>query len=230
MPRRSSPPRPDISGTRSSPAAVPGSSPGAATPERAYHHGDLRSALVAEARRILVEEGLAALTLRAVARAAGVSQTAPYRHFADRRSLVAAVAAEGFEELAAAMAAAMASGGGRQGFKGVAHAYVRFGQQHPALYRVMFGPEVADTGDLPELATAGRSALDFVRGGIEQLQAHGLVKPGDAALMAVTAWAALHGITSLILDGQAETVADADAAVEAMAQLVMFGLAPRLPG
>lgn len=212
MSRRPSPPGPDPEGSRS------------------YHHGNLRAALVAEARRLLAREGLEALTLRAVARAAGVSQTAPYRHFADRRALVAAVAGEGFRELETAMAAAMADGGGRQGFRGVALAYVRFGRQHPALYRVMFGPEVANTEALPELAATARSALDFVRAGIEQLQAHGLVRPGDAATMAVAAWAALHGITSLILDGQAETVADVDTLVDAMAQLVMFGLAPRPTG
>ncbi len=200
-----------------------------ASDKRPYHHGDLRSALLEHAVRILRTEGLEALTLRAVARAAGVSQTAPYRHFADRRALMAAIAADGFRELNRAMGEAMAQGGGRQGFKGIAIAYVRFARANPALYRVMFGPEVANTGDLPDLASAGRSALGFVQAGLEQLQKAGLVKAGDAAIMAVTLWAALHGLVSLILDGQAETVTpDIDALVEATAQLVMFGLAPRI--
>lgn len=196
--------------------------------ERPYHHGDLRSALLGHAVQILGTEGLEALTLRAVARAAGVSQTAPYRHFADRRALMGAVAAEGFRELERAMGEAMAQGGGRQGFKGVALAYVRFARANPALYRVMFGPEVANTADLPELAATSRAALGFVRTGIEHLQKAGLVKPGDAGLLALAAWSALHGLVSLILDGQAETVTpDIDELIDAMTGVVMFGLAPR---
>jgi AcrR family transcriptional regulator len=196
---------------------------------RPYHHGDLRSALLAHALQILRDEGLDALTLRAVARAAGVSQTAPYRHFADRRALVAAVAAVGFRELERAMGEAMANGGGRAGFRGIASAYVGFGRGNPALYRVMFGSEVANTTELPELAVAARSSLGFVQTGLERLQGVGLVKEGDAAAMAVACWAALHGLVSLILDGQAETVTpDLDALVETTAQLVMFGLAPRV--
>ena len=203
--------------------------PGRSTQEdRPYHHGDLRAALLTHATRILREEGLEALTLRAVARAAGVSQTAPYRHFPDRRALMGAIAAEGFRELDGAMGAAMAHGGGREGFRGVASAYVRFAQANPALYHVMFGPEVANTADLPELRSAARSALGFVETALGQLQHAGIVRQGDAAIMAVATWAALHGLVSLILDGQAESVtSDIDALVEAMANLVMFGLAPR---
>jgi AcrR family transcriptional regulator len=196
--------------------------------ERPYHHGDLRAALVASARRILHEEGLDALTLRAVARAAGVSQTAPYRHFADRRALMGAVAATGFRELHEAMGAAMAGARGREGFKGVALAYVGFARNNPSLYRVMFGPEVANTGDLPELAQVSRSALGFVRQGVEQLQAVGLIRDGDPGLMAISLWASLHGLVLLILDGQAVTVTgDIDQLVGGTAELLMFGLAPR---
>ena len=198
-----------------------------ASAEKPYHHGDLRAALLEHAGKILRAEGLEALTLRAVARAAGVSQTAPYRHFADRRALMGAIAAEGFGELHRAMGEAMAHGGGREGFKGIALAYVHFAVANPALYRVMFGPEVANTSDLPELATASRASLGFVQSGLEQLQAAGLVRAGDAAVMAISLWAALHGTVSLILDGQAETVTDIDTLVQATAQLVMFGLAPR---
>lgn len=200
-------------------------------PARPYHHGDLRAALLANALDILREEGLGALTLRAVARRAGVSQTAPYRHFADRRALMGAVASEGFRQLRDAMMAAMQGGGARQGFKGIALAYVRFGRENAALYRVMFGPEVANSEDLPELASTSRSALGFVQAGIEQLQAMGVVRAGDAALMAVACWASLHGLVSLVLDGQAQTVApDLDALVDAETSLVMFGLATRPTG
>ena len=207
-----------------------GVSPPEPAAQSTYHHGDLRAALVAAALGILETEGLQAMSLRAVARAVGVSQTAPYRHFADRRALVGAVAAEGFRRLERAMQEAMAGEGGRQGFKGVARAYVDFGKANPALYRIMFGPEVAVTDDLPELATSSRSTLGFVRDAIEQLQKMGLVRANDPWLLATVCWASLHGVVSLMLDGQARTVVpDDDALVDEIAQLVMFGLAPRSP-
>src|SRR3954470_12614732 len=104
-----------------------------------YHHGDLKAGLIDAASDILSREGPEALTLRAVARRAGVSQAAPYRHFADRRALVAAVAERGFERMQAAMMTAMsADPAGRPGLKQLAIAYVRFGHESPAEYRVMF--------------------------------------------------------------------------------------------
>src|SRR5215207_8044733 len=84
---------------------------------KTYHHGDLRDALVRAALDILVNEGPEALTLRGVARAAGVSQAAPYRHFADRRALVAAVAEEGFKRLQRAMFGDGTAAPSRLGFK-----------------------------------------------------------------------------------------------------------------
>jgi AcrR family transcriptional regulator len=128
---------------------------------KTYHHGDLKAALLESALDILRDQGLEALTLRAVARRAGVSQAAPYRHFADRRALVAAVAELGFREMQARMSDAMqpAGAGSQPGLRQVAVAYVRFGLENPAVYRVMFGPEVANTEDLPELRATSGAAL-----------------------------------------------------------------------
>lgn len=194
---------------------------------KAYHHGDLKAALVACATEILRREGPEALTLRAVARAAGVSVAAPYRHFADRRQLVGAVAEEGFRRMQQAMMAAMERGG-RDGLRGVAEAYVRFAHENPAEYHVMFGPEMANTEDLPELRETGRSVLGFVAHGIGMLQQAGLVGPGDPALMAVVTWAQLHGLVMLSLDGQSTGVAPSiDAQVTEATRIMMFGMAPR---
>jgi AcrR family transcriptional regulator len=199
---------------------------------RGYHHGDLKAALLESAIGILQRQGLEALTLRAVARAAGVSQAAPYRHFADRRALVAAVAEEGFRGLQKAMLDEMqllgASGAPRAGLKQVAVAYVRFGLANPAVYRVMFGPEVAITDDLPALRETGRGVLAFVAEGIRRVQSAGLIGPGDPWLMAVATWATLHGLVMLILDGQTTGVApDVDALVEEATRIMMFGMAGR---
>jgi AcrR family transcriptional regulator len=196
---------------------------------------------------ILREEGIEGLTLRAVARRAGVSQAAPYRHFTDRRALVAAVAERGFNRLQEAMFAAMTgtagaepppnaspiagpkavagAATGRTGLKQVAFAYVRFALDNPTEYRVMFGPEVAVTDELPALRHAARSTLGFVAHGIAALQKAGLVGAGDPNLMAVATWSTLHGLALLILDGQAATVApDVDALVEEATRIMMFGM------
>lgn len=199
-------------------------------PPGQYHHGDLKPALVAAAFDLLQREGPEGLTLRAVAAKVGVTATATYRHFADRRQLVAAVAEEGFQLLQREMRTGIQNAQGREGLKQVAFAYVRFAQAHPAIYRVMFGAEVADTEDLPGLRETARGVLDFVGYGIAQLQAAGLVRTGDPKLMAVSTWAALHGLVMLTLDGQMLGVApSADEATEGLAQTLMFGLAPRPP-
>ncbi|MEW5918833.1 MAG: TetR/AcrR family transcriptional regulator [Gemmatimonadota bacterium] len=192
-----------------------------------YHHGDLKAALVACATDILRKKGPEALTLRSVSEAAGVSVAAPYRHFADRRELMAAVAEEGFRGMREAMMAAMQKGG-REGLRGVAQAYVRFAHENPAVYRVMFGPEVADNSDLPALRETARSVLGFVAQGMSELQKAGMIGPGDPALMAVVTWAQLHGLAMLSLDGQSTGVAPSlDAQVQEATRIMMFGMAPR---
>jgi len=194
--------------------------------KRSYHHGDLRSALIRAGVEILQKEGPEALSLRAVARAAGVSQTAPYRHFTDRRALVAAIAEDGFGKLQDALMQAMQSDSGRLGLKAVALAYVQFAHENGAQYRVMFGPEVAATEDLPELRSTARSVLGFVEHGIASLQQAGLVGPGNPALMAVSIWSMLHGLVMLSLDGQAGSVTDSlDQLVEESTRIMMFGMA-----
>src|SRR5688500_15183052 len=154
--------------------------------KRGYHHGDLRQALLDAALPLLRKGGPDALTLRAVARAAGVSQTAPYRHFTDRSALVSAVAEDGFQRLqgrliAAATAPARTLGKApetaRGGLQAIALAYVRFALEHPAEYRVMFG------GELPEAAEKGsarQAVFEFLQGGIVALQQQKLVGAGDS--------------------------------------------------
>jgi AcrR family transcriptional regulator len=193
-----------------------------------YHHGDLKAALVAHAVAMLGADGLDSLTLRGVARAAGVSEAAPYRHFANRRELVAAVAEDGFRRLHAAMLENMGGKAGREGFKGVGVAYVDFALRNAAVYRVMFGPELAKADDLPDYQRTSRGVLEFVATGIRELQAAGLVGPGDPRSMAVVLWATLHGLVMIALDGVAESVeTPVEALVEEATRIVMFGMAAR---
>lgn len=178
---------------------------GRTKPRETYHHGDLRQALVDSARELLTSGGLAALTLRAAARAAGVSQTAPYRHFASRDDMLAAVAEDGFRRLHARMIAGTASHQGKRALQQIAVEYVRFALESPAEYRIMFGREVAElekTVTSRAMNDASRAVMDLLQGGIEQMQAAGAIRAGDAAVMAFTAWSLVHGVVMLTLDGQ----------------------------
>ena len=198
-----------------------------------YHHGDLRQALVDAAIALLREGGVPALSLRAAARKAGVSQAAPYRHFADHADLLAAVAAEGFTRLRAAMIEAARSGTSpREGLRGLARAYVRFGVKHPAQYRVMFGAETAGHSRFPELEKQSSSVYQLLVDGIVGLQQSGLVRSGDPLAIALTAWSSMHGLVTLVLDGlapfdqkKAVVTGELEAQVTMATEILMFGMA-----
>jgi AcrR family transcriptional regulator len=161
----------------------------------AYHHGDLRAACVRAAMELLEEGGEAALSLRAVARRAGVSPAAPYRHYADREALVSAVAAVGYRELAERLAAAHPSPSTPQQLAGVATAYVQFALDRPALFRIMFGEPCDRDNDERVAATAAVSL--YVREIVQRSFPH-----ADADAMATAIWALAHGLAFLHLDGK----------------------------
>ncbi|GAA5053650.1 TetR/AcrR family transcriptional regulator [Streptomyces similanensis] len=179
----------------------------------AYHHGDLRAACLRAARELLEEDGSAGLSLRAVARRAGVSPTAPYRHYADRDALVSAVAAQGYEELAGYLAAAHPSPASAGDLAAVAVAYVRFALDHPALFRVMFAEPCDQTSEERVAATA--AIREYVRGVVHR------AFPGvDPEALSTTVWALVHGLAFLHLDGKldASTPEVVDAQVRAAVQ------------
>ncbi|MGW4569244.1 TetR/AcrR family transcriptional regulator [Streptomyces sp. NPDC004561] len=160
-----------------------------------YHHGDLRSACVRAALELLEEDGSAALSLRAVARRAGVSPTAPYRHYSDRDALLSAVAAEGYRELAGTLAAAHPSPATADELAAVAVAYVRFALEHPALFRVMFAEPCDPNSEERVSATAAIS--EYVRTIVRT------AFPGvDPDALSTTVWALVHGLAFLHLDGK----------------------------
>lgn len=171
-----------------------------------YHHGDLRTALVAAARRSL--ESGAPFTLRAVARDVGVSPTAPYRHFADRSALESAVAAEGFHELRALLLPDGAMPTTREQFLEFAVVYVAFAMDHPALFRAMFGTECDDTDDERVREAAALHA-------VLQTATAALFPHRDPEALATALWSAAHGLAFLYLDGKfrAPTPAARDARV-----------------
>ncbi|MGW2960940.1 TetR/AcrR family transcriptional regulator [Streptomyces sp. NPDC001220] len=163
-----------------------------------YHHGDLRAACLRAARELLEEDGSAGLSLRAVARRAGVSATAPYRHYADRDALVSAVAAQGYRELAEYLAAAHPSPTTPDGLAAVAVAYVRFALERPALFRVMFAEPCDPNSE--ERVSAAAAVSEYVRGIVS-----GAFPGADPDALSVTVWALVHGLAFLHLDGKLDT-------------------------
>jgi AcrR family transcriptional regulator len=193
-------------------AAKPAARRGRSTADTPYHHGALHDALLKAAERVLERDGLAGLTLRAVAREAGVSHAAPTHHFGDLTGLLSELAAIGFRMFNAAMAVANASETHPM-MKGMASAkaYVAFAQAHPGMYGLMFRNERLDMTrpSLHEAATAsfaglarGVSASRQEKISAEALEALSL----DQAAAIARAWSLVHGFTMLLLDGRLKDI------------------------
>jgi AcrR family transcriptional regulator len=156
---------------------------------RAYHHGDLKSSLREAARSILQEQGLDALSLRSVARKAGVSHAAPYRHYPSREALLADIAVEGLGRLRGELAQAASVVGDRaERIVRIGGAYLRFASRHSGLLRLIFGSELSNRGDYPGLSEATAGIGEDI----------GAALGDPAAGLAV--WAAMHGLAILILE------------------------------
>jgi AcrR family transcriptional regulator len=160
-----------------------------------YHHGNLREALLQAADNLLAQSGSVGLSLRDVARAAGVSHAAPYHHFASLDHLLAAVAERGFDQLAQAMQVAMAEADTRERLLQIAEAYVRCALAHPVRFRLMFGPLLARKALYPNLAAASQRAFGLLS---EAACAH---DPRQGPELALTGWSLSHGLASLMIDG-----------------------------
>lgn len=200
-----------------------------------YHHGDLKRALIEAATAIVAEDQNWEFSLREVARRAGVSHNAPYRHFPEKLDLLAAVAADGFGGLRDAMARAAQTGASADGaLVAIGAAYVRFGLANPARYRLMFGTALGPSrAGLPPLvgeAAAGSKAVlaDVIAEGVH---ANVLVPPvpGDAGLglLTLSAWSTVHGLTMLLIDGLAEVEPTPTSLPETIGSLLVRGLAAR---
>jgi AcrR family transcriptional regulator len=177
-----------------------------------YHHGDLHDALLKAAETVLERDGLPGLTLRAVAREAGVSHAAPTHHFGDLTGLVSELAAIGFRQFNAAMIEA----GNSETLplmKALARAkaYVAYAQAHPGMYGLMFRTERLDMTrpSLHEAATASFAGLASAVGAARQDQISGRALEAlslDQAAAIARAWSLVHGFTTLLLDGRLKDI------------------------
>ncbi len=172
--------------------------------EKPYHHGDLKSALLVEAERILEAEGIQALTLRAIARGVGVSHTAPQNHFGDLTGLLSDLAADGHHRMSTALSAQVATAGDdpRQRLRAMGRGYIAFARAHPGLFTLMFRSEKLDSSRLAlkDAIVASRQALrDAV---VSAAGARTDMPPLAIAARSVAAWSLVHGYTMLMLEGR----------------------------
>ena len=162
---------------------------------RPYHHGDLRASLLAAAARWLDEQGAETLTLRELARAAGVSHAAPYHHFAGRDELLAGVAEHAFDRLGDALAAAATTPDAAHALLDIGESYVREALAHPAQFRLMFGPMLARKAEHPGLKRAAERAFTVL------LEAAMRFAPERGLELALAGWSLSHGAANLAIDG-----------------------------
>jgi AcrR family transcriptional regulator len=165
-----------------------------------YHHGDLRSALIAEARRELEKGGVHDMSLRQLARAVGVSEAAPSRHFDGKNGLLAAIAASGFRDLIVLRQQALAGTEGKlaRAYQ-MMRIYVRFAQEHKGLFDLMIGPRLIRKNDYAELAEASNESFEIFASSVrEYAREHGWAEQ-DMDLVTHAAWSVEHGLATLII-------------------------------
>lgn len=160
-----------------------------------YHHGELRGAVLAAAASVIERDGTAGLSLRSIASDLGVSHTAFRHHFGSREGVLNALAVQGHELLADALRTARDETGS---FLEMGVAYVRFAVAHPALFAVMFRPDLLDESE-PELSWARHETFSVLRGGIDEPQQREAVE--DVAAATIAGWAIVHGIATLAITG-----------------------------
>jgi AcrR family transcriptional regulator len=180
-----------------------------------YHHGNLREALLNAALRLISEVGPMAFTLREVARRAGVSHNAPYRHFRDRDELMAAVSTQGYAELTRAMLDAVKQeSGALTRLKLAGLAYVKFALRRPEHFTVMFDAPASKLSEklcfnpskmkskYPEAAEAAEESFRTLLSFVAACQNEGVLPPGDTKEMALLAWSMVHGVAKLAITGR----------------------------
>jgi len=196
-------------------------------PSKKYHHGDLKNALINAGVEILAKEGVSGLSLRKVAQNAGVSHSAPYAHFPDKQSLIAAISTEGFTQLYTELEAAISpysKNPKKQLLEGV-KSYVRFAEENTDTFKIMFSGVLEKEKDYPSFVEISSKTFKLVVEVVQACQSASILPTAPADLMAVSVWGQVHGIVSLALEGQvSHTVLDR----HTIQDLVLFSIEQRI--
>ena len=169
-----------------------------------YHHGDLKNALIKAGVEILAEKGLRGLSLRKVAKQAGVSHAAPYAHFKDKQALIAAISTEGFRRLYFQIQSALEEYREQPNTLLVetAWAYFQFACNEPDLFKLMFSSALEKENDYPDFVEISQENFSQLVEIVETCQKGDLLRQGEKDMLAIQLWSSVHGFTSLYLDGQ----------------------------
>ncbi|MCP4465900.1 MAG: TetR/AcrR family transcriptional regulator [Halioglobus sp.] len=171
--------------------------------QKNYHHGNLRAELLEAAINQLRNAEIEELSLRALARDLGVSQTAPYRHFSDKGELLAAMAVRGYRDLLTALqrSGETCNSLPDEQLIAFAHAYVNYAAANPQLFKLIFGPATQPAEKYPELRAASRDTLRLVQDILQQGIDAGVFQQGEnAAYLANAGWSGIHGLATLLID------------------------------
>ena len=168
---------------------------------KSYHHGDLRKCLVAEGLRLIKEKGLKALSLRAVARAAGVSAGAPYHHFQNRSGLLASIACDGFTKLHKKLIEVRSQAKSGEELAELGRAYASFAIENPDYFRTMFCLELSYPGTFPELDAVADPVFEELASCIFDGQKNDSIPSGNPERYILLAWSVAHGVSALLVDG-----------------------------
>lgn len=172
--------------------------------KKAYHHGDLKNALIEAGADILAKDGVSGLSLRKVAQKAGVSHTAPYAHFADKQALIAAISTDGYRRLYEALSAAVQqhdADPARQLIDG-AWAYVQFAVNDTDYFKITLSGAIEKEKDYPAFVEISQQSFALVVQIVEACQKAKVLKRGPSDLIAVGVWSLIHGFVSLYLEDQ----------------------------
>ena len=169
-----------------------------------YHHGDLKNALIKAGVEILAKEGIDGLTLRKVAQLAGVSHNAPYSHFADKQSLIAAISTEGFKQLYQELDKAILThpNDPKRQLQEGAWAYVQFALNNTDTFKIMFSSVLEKEKEYPAFVEVSQMTFNQVVNIVRACQEAGILNGTPPELLAVSVWGQIHGIISLILEEQ----------------------------
>jgi AcrR family transcriptional regulator len=180
-------------------------------PSKNYHHGDLKNALIQTGVEILAKEGVSRLSLRKVAQRAGVSHNAPYSHFPDKQSLIAAISTEGFKRLYNELDTSISSypNDPKRQLQESAWTYVQFAMDNTDTFKIMFSGVLEKEKEYPAFVEISSKTFSRVVDVIRACQDAGLLRSAPPEITAVAVWGQIHGIISLILEGQiSHTVLD----------------------
>lgn len=173
-------------------------------PSKKYHHGDLKNALIKAGVEILAKEGVGGLSLRKVAQRAGVSHSAPYAHFPDKQSLIAAISTEGFNQLYLELNAAISphTNDPKKQLTEGSRAYVQFAINNSDTFKIMFSGVLEKEKDYPAFVEISHKTFELVVSIVRACQDAGILSSTPPGQMAVAVWGQVHGIISLALEGQ----------------------------